>query len=98
MIKDLFQIQNYKLFLMNMTLLGMAVAITAPFLIIFMTEHHGMSSSVYGIFMASEAVGGFIVNTVIGGIGVGLIFDRKYLVITSLFMQIFAFLCFLIIS
>ena len=52
MIKDLFQIQNYKLFLSNMTMLGMAVAITTPFLVIFMTEVHGMSTTSYGIFMA----------------------------------------------
>lgn len=97
MIKDLFQIQNYKLFLMNMTLLGMAVAITAPFLVIFMTEHHGMSSSVYGIFMASAAVGSFIVNTVIGRMSDRLTFDRKYLIIAALFMQICAFLSFLLI-
>ena len=97
MIKDLFQIQNYKLFLMNITLLGMAVAITAPFLVIFMTEHHGMSSSVYGIFMATAAVGSFIVNTVIGRMSDRLTFDRKYLIIAALFMQICAFLSFLLI-
>ncbi|WP_166626227.1 MFS transporter [Jeotgalicoccus sp. S0W5] len=97
MIKDLFQIQNYKLFLMNMTMLGMAVAITAPFLVIFMTEHHGMSSSAYGIFMASAAVGSFIVNTIIGRFSDRLTFDRKYLIIAALLMQICAFLSFLII-
>lgn len=97
MIKDLFQIQNYKLFLTNMTMLGMAVAITAPFLVIFMTETHGMSSTGYGIFMASAAVGSFFVNTIIGRYSDRLKFDRKYLIIAALLMQIMAFLSFLII-
>ncbi len=97
MIKDLFQIQNYKLFLTNMTMLGMAVAITAPFLVIFMTETHGLSSTGYGIFMASAAVGSFFVNTIMGRYSDRLKFDRKYLIIAALFMQIMAFLSFLII-
>lgn len=97
MIKDLFQIQNYKLFLTNMTMLGMAVAITAPFLVIFMTETHGMSSTSYGIFMAAAAVGSFFVNTIVGRYSDKLKFDRKYLIIAALLMQIMAFLSFLII-
>lgn len=97
MIKDLVQIQNYKLFLTNMTLLGMAVAITAPFMVIFMTETHGMSTTGYGIFMASAAVGSFFVNTIIGRHSDRLKFDRKYLIIAALAMQILAFLSFLII-
>ncbi|MDO5360765.1 MAG: MFS transporter, partial [Jeotgalicoccus sp.] len=97
MIKDLFQIQNYKLFLTNMTMLGMAVAITAPFLVIFMTETHGLSSTGYGIFMASAAVGSFFVNTIMGRYSDRLKFDRKYLIIAALLMQIMAFLSFLII-
>ena len=97
MIKDLFQIQNYKLFLSNMTMLGMAVAITTPFLVIFMTEVHGMSTTSYGIFMAAAAVGSFFVNTIIGRYSDRLKFDRKYLIIAALFMQIMAFVSFLII-
>ena len=84
MIKDLFQIQNYKLFLSNMTMLGMAVAITTPFLVIFMTEVHGMSTTSYGIFMAAAAVGSFFVNTIIGRYSDRLKFDRKYLIIGSI--------------
>ncbi|CDZ98942.1 Sugar efflux transporter C [Jeotgalicoccus saudimassiliensis] len=97
MVKDLFQIQNYKLFLTNMTMLGMAVAITAPFLVIFMTETHGLSSTGYGIFMAAAAVGSFFVNTIMGRYSDRLKFDRKYLIIAALLMQILAFLSFLII-
>lgn len=98
MIRDLFQIQNYKLFLFNMTLLGMAVSLTAPFLVIFMTETHGMPASTYGVFMALVAVGSFFMNTVIGRKSDALTFDRKYLIIAALIMMIIAFSSFLIIG
>src|SRR5699024_1550812 len=78
-------------------MLGMAVAITTPFLVIFMTEVHGMSTTSYGIFMAAAAVGSFFVNTIIGRYSDRLKFDRKYLIIAALFMQIMAFVSFLII-
>lgn len=80
-----------------MTMLGMAVAITTPFLVIFMTEVHGMSTTSYGIFMAAAVVGSFFVNTIIGRYSDRLKFDRKYLIIAALFMQIMAFVSFLII-
>lgn len=98
MIRDLFQIQNYKLFLFNMTLLGMAVSLTAPFLVIFMTETHGMHTSTYGIFMALVAVGSFFMNTVIGRKSDALTFDRKYLIIGALVMMVVAFSSFLLIG
>lgn len=98
MVRDLFQIQNYKLFLFNMTLLGMAVSLTAPFLVIFMTETHGMPTSTYGIFMALVAVGSFLMNTVIGRKSDQLAFDRKYLIIAALVMMVIAFSGFLVIG
>ncbi len=98
MIRELFQIQNYKLFLFNMTLLGMAISLTAPFLVIFMTETHGMPTSTYGIFMALVAVGSFLMNTVIGRKSDALPFDRKYLIIGALIMMIIAFASFLMIG
>lgn len=98
MIRDLFQIQNYKLFLFNMTLLGMAVSLTAPFLVIFMTETHGMPTSTYGIFMALVAVGSFCMNTIIGRKSDTLKFDRKYLILGALVMMVIAFSTFLVIG
>ncbi|WP_411843442.1 MFS transporter [Salinicoccus sp. HZC-1] len=98
MMRDLFQIRNYKLFLFNMTLLGMAVSLTAPFLVIFMTETHGMPTSTYGIFMALVAVGSFFMNTVIGRKSDALTFDRKYLIIAALVMMVIAFASFLVIG
>lgn len=96
--KELFHIRNYKLFLFNMTLLGMAVSLTAPFLVIFMTQTHGMSTSTYGIFMAFVAVGSFLMNTVIGRKSDMLTFDRKYLIIAALVMMAIAFTSFLVIG
>ncbi|MCG1010246.1 MFS transporter [Salinicoccus sp. ID82-1] len=98
MMRELFKIQNYRLFLINMALLGMAVSLTAPFLVIFMTETHGMSTSAYGVFMATAAVGSFLMNTVIGRKSDSLAFDRKYLIIGALVMMIIAFGSYLIIG
>src|SRR5699024_12210349 len=97
MIRDLFQIQNYKLFLFNMTLLGMAVSLTAPFLVIFMTETHGMPTSTYGIFMAFVAVGSFCMNTIIGRKSDTLKLDRTYLILGELVMMVRAVAHFVII-
>jgi SET family sugar efflux transporter-like MFS transporter len=48
MFLKLFQIKNYKLFTANMGLLGMAVAITVPFLVLYATQHLGMTKGQYG--------------------------------------------------
>ncbi|PWG67760.1 MFS transporter, partial [Enterobacter mori] len=45
----LLHIKNYKLFVVNMMLLGMGIAITVPFLILFATNELGMTSSQYGL-------------------------------------------------
>lgn len=96
--RELFHIQNYRLFLLNMTLLGMAVSLTAPFLVIFMTETHGMPTATYGLFMATVAVGSFMMNTFIGRKSDRMAFDRKYLIIGALVMMIIAFSSYLIIG
>src|SRR5699024_11319776 len=96
MIRDLFQIQNYKLFLFNMTLLGMAVSLTAPFLVIFMTETHGMPTSTYGIFMVFVAVGSFCMNTIIGRMSDNLKFELKYMILGALVMLLIYILAYLV--
>ena len=98
MLKDLTQIQNYRLFLVNMTLLGMAVALSAPFLVIFMTETHGMTTAQYGIFMALVAIGGFTMNTIVGRLSDIVRFERKYIILIGLVMEIIAFSSYLIIG
>ena len=50
MFRALLQIKNYKLFAVNMMLLGMAIAITIPFLVLFATNELGMTTTQFGIF------------------------------------------------
>lgn len=98
MFKKLFSIENYKLFLVNMILFGMAIAITAPFLVLFMTGEHGLTITQHGIFMAAGAIGSFIVNTIVGRFSDKLSFDRKYLLLVAILMEIITFSLFLIVK
>src|SRR5699024_12323075 len=98
MIRDLFQIQNYKLFLFNMTLLGMAVSLTATFLVIFMQKTHGMPTSTYGIFMAFVAVGSFCMNTIIGRKSDTLNFARKSQILRAVVIMNKSYLHFFLIG
>src|SRR5699024_7028608 len=81
----------------GLEILRMAAGVTRALRVMFMTAVHGRSTASYGIFMAAAAVGSFFVNTIIGRYSDRLKFDRKYLIIAALFMQIMAFVSFLII-
>lgn len=98
MFKKLFKIQNYKLFLVNMILYGMAVAITTPFLVLYMTDNHGLTVTQFGIFMAAGAIGSFVVNTIVGRFSDQLSFDRKYLLLIAIVMEIITFSLFLVLN
>lgn len=98
MLKKLFKIQNYKLFLVNMILYGMAVAITTPFLVLYMTDNHGLTVTQFGIFMAAGAIGSFVVNTIVGRFSDQLSFDRKYLLLIAIVMEIITFSLFLVLN
>ena len=98
MFKKLFKIQNYKLFLVNMILYGMAVAITTPFLVLYMTGNHGLTVTQFGIFMAAGAIGSFVVNTIVGRFSDQLSFDRKYLLLIAIVMEIITFSLFLVLN
>lgn len=50
MFSALLHIKNYKLFVINMMLLGMGIAITVPYLVLFATNDLGMTSSQYGFY------------------------------------------------
>lgn len=91
MFKNLLTIKNYKLFLMNMILLGMGLAVTVPFFILYATNELGMSRGQYGVLMALGALAGFLVNTFIGRISDSGRINRKYLILFSLFMAVMAF-------
>ena len=45
MFTALLQIKNYKLFVVNMLLLGMGIAVTVPYLILFATKDLGMTAT-----------------------------------------------------
>ncbi len=98
MFKKLFKIQNYKLFLVSMILYGMAVAITTPFLVLYMTNNHGLTVTQFGIFMAAGAIGSFVVNTIVGRFSDHLSFDRKYLLLIAIVMEIITFSLFLVLN
>ncbi|RXK17959.1 sugar efflux transporter [Macrococcus sp. DPC7161] len=86
MLIGLLKIKNYKLFLMNMILLGMGLAITVPFFILYATNGLGMSRGQYGLLMALAALAGFSMNTMIARFSDSGKVNRKWLIIFSLMM------------
>ena len=50
--------KNYKLFVVNMMLLGMGIAITVPYFVLFATKELGMTTNQFGILLAlaSESI------------------------------------------
>ncbi|TDL99007.1 MFS transporter [Macrococcus brunensis] len=91
MFRDLMKIKNYKLFLLDMMLLGMALAITVPFFILYATQELGMTRGMYGIMMALFALAGFLVNTIVARFSDKANFNRKYMILFSLSMSCIAF-------
>ncbi|KAA1042384.1 sugar efflux transporter [Macrococcus equipercicus] len=91
MFRQLLSIKNYKLFLVNMALLGMGLAVTVPFFILYATQELGMTKGQYGLLMASAALAGFLMNTLIGRISDTGRVNRKWLIIFSLLMASMAF-------
>lgn len=91
MFLKLFQIKNYKLFTVNMGLLGMAIAITVPFLVLYATQQLGMSKGQYGLLMALAASASFTVNSIVARFSDSGKINRKYLIITALIMGALCF-------
>ena len=56
MFTALLQIKNYKLFVVNMLLLGMGIAVTVPYLVLFATKDLGMTTTQYGLLLALAAI------------------------------------------
>ncbi len=86
MFTALLQIKNYKLFVVNMLLLGMGIAVTVPYLILFATKDLGMTTTQYGLLLALAAISQFIVNSIIARFSDTHHLNRKILIITALFM------------
>ena len=87
MFTALLQIKNYKLFVVNMLLLGMGIAVTVPYLILFATKDLGMTTTQYGLLLALAAISQFIVNSIIARFSDTHHLNRKILIITALFIR-----------
>lgn len=98
MFKNLLSIKNYVLFLINMTLLGMALAITVPFFVLYATQELGMTRGLYGVMMALFALAGFGVNTIVARFSDRAGFSRKYMIMFSLAMASVAFSMYYLVS
>nr|WP_277601890.1 sugar efflux transporter [Macrococcus armenti] len=91
MFRDLLTIKNYKLFLINMVILGMALAITVPFFVLYATQELGMTRGMYGVMMALFALAGFTVNTIVARFSDRPNFNRKRMIIFAVLMASIAF-------
>ena len=91
MFKELLYIKNYKLFVVNMLLLGMGIAVTVPYLVLFATKDLGMTTKQYGLLLALAAISQFTVNSIIARFSDTNNINRKFLIITALFMGAISF-------
>ncbi|WP_436855022.1 sugar efflux transporter [Staphylococcus caeli] len=91
MFSALLHIKNYKLFVVNMMLLGMGIAITVPYLVLFATNDLGMTSSQYGLLLALAAISQFIMNTIVARFSDTHQINRKVIIIAALFMGAVSF-------
>ncbi|KAA9003956.1 MFS transporter [Paenibacillus spiritus] len=64
-IRGLFRIPNYTLFVAGMMLIGIAVSVTSPYLSLYCTRVIGMSTGLFGLFMACVSLTGVLVNTIL---------------------------------
>ncbi|MDN5809709.1 MAG: sugar efflux transporter, partial [Staphylococcus equorum] len=87
----LLHIKNYKLFVVNMMLLGMGISITVPYLILFATNDLGMTSTQYGLLLALAAISQFIMNTIVARFSDTHNINRKVIIITALLMGAVSF-------
>ena len=91
MFRALLHIKNYKLFVVNMMLLGMGIAITVPYLVLFATNDLGMTTSQFGLLLALAAISQFTMNTIVTRFSDTYQISRKLIIITALFMGALSF-------
>ena len=83
--------KNYKLFVVNMMLLGMGIAITVPYFVLFATKELGMTTNQFGILLALAAVSQFTVNSIVARFSDTHSINRKVLIISALMMGAISF-------
>ena len=67
------------------------ISITVPFLVLFATNELGMSTVQFGLLLALAAISQFTVNTIVARFSDTRNINRKFLIITALFMGAISF-------
>ena len=74
-----------------MMLLGMGIAITVPYFVLFATKELGMTTNQFGILLALAAVSQFTVNSIVARFSDTHSINRKVLIISALMMGAISF-------
>ncbi|HDV6273655.1 TPA: sugar efflux transporter, partial [Staphylococcus pseudintermedius] len=82
---------NYKLFIVNMMLIGMGIAITVPFFVLFATNQLGMTTNQFGLLLALAAISQFTMNSIVARFSDTHAINRKVIIIVGLFMGAISF-------
>ncbi|EOC0639276.1 sugar efflux transporter [Staphylococcus pseudintermedius] len=91
MFRELLTIKNYKLFIVNMMLIGMGIAITVPFFVLFATNQLGMTTNQFGLLLALAAITQFTMNSIVARFSDTHTINRKVIIIVGLFMGAISF-------
>lgn len=91
MFRELLTIKNYKLFIVNMMLIGMGIAITVPFFVLFATNQLGMTTNQFGVLLALAAITQFTMNSIVARFSDTHAINRKVIIIVGLFMGAISF-------
>ena len=91
MFRELLMIKNYKLFIVNMMLIGMGIAITVPFFVLFATNQLGMTTNQFGLLLALAAITQFTMNSIVARFSDTHAINRKVIIIVGLFMGAISF-------
>ncbi|PTG09901.1 sugar efflux transporter [Staphylococcus chromogenes] len=91
MFRELLHIKNYKLFIVNMMLIGMGIAVTVPFFVLFATNKLGMTTNQFGLLLALAAICQFLMNTIVARFSDTHAINRKVIIIIALFMGALSF-------
>ncbi|PCF67301.1 MFS transporter [Staphylococcus pseudintermedius] len=91
MFRELLKIKNYKLFIVNMMLIGMGIAITVPFFVLFATNQLGMTTNQFGLLLALAAITQFTMNSIVARFSDTHAINRKVIIIVGLFMGAISF-------
>ncbi|ARJ52009.1 sugar efflux transporter [Staphylococcus lutrae] len=92
MFRELLTIKNYQLFLVNMMLIGMGIAITVPFFVLFATNQLGMTTHQFGLLLALAAMSQFAINSIVARFSDTHAINRKLLIIAGLLMGAISFI------